>query len=137
MDEVILNKFASVEKCIRRIRDEYAICKGDIEADILRQDSIVLNLERACEQTFDMGQRIIRIKKLGLAKEYRDIFKILAENKIISRELSENLQRMVGFRNLAIHEYTAIDIDKLKNIIEEKINDFLAFGRILLSLQYT
>jgi uncharacterized protein YutE (UPF0331/DUF86 family) len=134
MDEVILNKFASLEKCIRRIREEYAACKGNLEVDILRQDSVVLNIERACEQTFYLGQRIIRVKKLGLPKEYRDIFKILAEHDIISKDLSENLQKMVGFRNLAIHEYTAIDIDKLKNIIEHKIDDLLIFARLILSL---
>ena len=76
MDEVLLNKFASIEKCIKRVRQEYLACAGDIENDILRQESIVLNIERACEQCFDMGQRIIRQRKLGLAKEYREIFAI-------------------------------------------------------------
>lgn len=134
MDDVLINKFASLEKCLKRIRDEFSACNGNIESDILRQDSIVLNIERACEQCFDMGQRIIRQKKLGLAKEYRDIFSILAEKQIISEDLANNLKKMVGFRSLAIHEYTSIDIDKLKDIIEHRLQDLQQFGNILIAL---
>jgi uncharacterized protein YutE (UPF0331/DUF86 family) len=134
MDDVLINKFASLEKCLLRVREEYEACNGDIQKDILRQDSIVLNIERACEQCFDMGQRVIRQKKLGLAKEYREIFNILCEKKIISESLSIPLKQMVGFRNLAIHEYTAIDIEKLKHIIEHRLNDLLQFGQILIAL---
>lgn len=135
MDDVLLNKFASLEKCLKRVQEEYAACHGEIQKDILRQDSIVLNIERACEQCFDMGQRVIRQKKLGLVKEYREIFTILYENKIISETLSTCLKNMVGFRNLAIHEYHAIDIDKLKHIIDNRLEDLHQFGRILISLE--
>ena len=135
MDDIVLNKFESIEKCIRRIKEEYKTCNGDIETDILRQDSIVLNLERACEQAFDMGQRVIRNKQLGLAKEYRDIFMILNKHHIIEKKLSDDLQRMVGFRNLAIHEYTSLDIEKLKYIIEHRVEQLLTFGKILIALK--
>lgn len=134
MDEVILNKFSSLEKCIGRVREEYLACNGDIKNDILRQDSIVLNIERAFEQCIDIGQRIIRKQQLGLAKEYRDVFTILAEKKVISETMADHLKKMVGFRNLAIHEYAAIDIDILKAIIENRLEELLEFGRIIIKL---
>ena len=128
MDEVILNKFSSLEKCIYRVREEYAACKGDIKNDILRQDSIILNIERACEQCIDIGQRTIRKRQLGLAKEYRDVFTILAEKKIIPTTMSDHLKKMVGFRNLAI------DIEILKSIIDNRLEELLEFGRIIIKL---
>ncbi len=134
MDKVLLTKFASLEKCIKRVREEYVACEGDIEHDILRQDSILLNLERACEQCLSMGQRMIRLKKLGLPKEYRDIFIVLKEAKIISEELSERLQRMVGFRNVAIHDYQALDFERIKWIIEKGVDDLLTFGKITIEV---
>jgi uncharacterized protein YutE (UPF0331/DUF86 family) len=135
MDEVLVSKFTSLEKCIKRIRDEYQACAGNIETDILRQDAIVLNLERACEQCLDMGQRFIRNKKWPLAKEYRDIFAILFQEKIIAKELSEDLQKMVGFRNLAIHDYAKLEMEQLKYIIEHRVDQLLLFGRTMVSLQ--
>jgi uncharacterized protein YutE (UPF0331/DUF86 family) len=134
MDDVLLNKFASLERCIKRVREEYAKCGGDIERDMLRQDSIVLNIERACEQCISMGQRLIREKKLGMAKEYREIFTVLQEHQIISAELSQDLKKIVGFRNLAIHEYRELNLDQLKYIIEHRLEQLLVFGRILIGL---
>ncbi|OGV25589.1 MAG: hypothetical protein A3F18_08280 [Legionellales bacterium RIFCSPHIGHO2_12_FULL_37_14] len=134
MDDVLIEKFASLERCLTRIKDEYSACKGNIQTDILRQDSIILNIERACEQCFDMGQRVIRQKKLGLAKEYRDIFTILHAKNIIPETLATHLKSMVGFRNLAIHEYTSIDIDKLKHIIENRLSDLHSFAKLLITL---
>ncbi len=133
-DEVMLTKFASLERCIKRVREEYVACHGHIEQDILRQDSIILNLERACEQSLDMGQRLIRQRKLGLSDEYREIFVLLERAKIISAELSERLQRMVGFRNIAIHEYQELDLNRVKHIIEQGSEDLLEFGRILIGV---
>jgi hypothetical protein len=40
MDDVLINKFVSLEKCIKRIKEEYKACEGNIQEDILRQDSI-------------------------------------------------------------------------------------------------
>ena len=134
MDDVLINKFTSLEKCLMRVHEEYSACHGSIAHDILRQDSIILNIERYCEQCFDMWQRVSRQQKLGLAKEYRDIFTILHEKKIIAATLAENLKNMVGFRNIAIHEYTAIDLDRLKYIIEHRLEDLHEFGKILIRL---
>ena len=135
MDEIVLSKVASLERCIQRIREEYRNCNGNIKDDILRQDSIVLNLERACEQCIDIGQRVIRRERIGLAKEYREVFKILAEHHYISNELSEVLQKMVGFRNIAIHDYMQINMDILKHIIEHRLEDLLLFAKILMKVE--
>lgn len=136
MDNIILAKLASIERCLSRIEEEYQASGKNLEHDILRQDSIVLNLQRACEQCIDVGQRIIRLKKLGLPNEYREIFELLASHKIISEELSKRLQLMVGFRNVAIHEYQKLDLNRLKNIIEIRLQDFREFIRVLLQQKY-
>ena len=47
-DDVSLNKAQIIEKCIQRIHEEYE-GKPDNLINITRQDSIILNLQRACE----------------------------------------------------------------------------------------
>ncbi len=132
MDNIILSKLTSMERCLARVEEEYQASGKDLEHDILRQDSIVLNLQRACEQCIDTGQRIIRTKKLGLPNEYREIFELLAKNNIISEDLSKKLQLMVGFRNVAIHEYQQLDLARLKKIIEVRLQDFREFIRVII-----
>ena len=46
--------------------------------------------------------------------------------------MSKNMQGMVGFRTIAVHDYKEIDEEILKDVIENHLNDLLDFARILL-----
>lgn len=44
------------------------------------------------------------------------MFRILAQAGLITRDLGESLKRMVGFRNVAVHEYQELDLAKVRAI---------------------
>lgn len=129
---VILNKFETIEKCINRINEEY---EGDSKnlKDYRKMDMIVLNLQRACEAVLDLAMYIVSTRKLGLPQNKRQAFVFLEENKIIDESMSKNMQGMVGFRNIAIHDYKEIDEEILKDVIENHLTDLLDFARVILS----
>lgn len=130
---VILNKFETIEKCINRINEEY---EGDSEnlKDYRKMDMIILNLQRACEAVLDLAIYIVSTRKLGLPQNKRQAFVLLEENKIIDESMSRNMQGMVGFRNIAVHDYKEIDEDILKDVIENHLTDLLDFARVILGL---
>lgn len=132
MTDIVLNKKESIERCIRQIRTYYRI-KSDtsFEEDYFKQDAIAINLQRACEQSIDLANYTIRIKKLGLPKDSRESFRLLAQNKIISWELSLKLEKMVGFRNILVHEYQSLDIDLMRNVIENHLDDLVDFTNLI------
>ncbi len=128
MMDVVLNKKESIERCIRQIRLYYAMpSKLPFEKDNLKQDAIAINLQRAAEQTIDLANHVIRKSKLGLPKESRESFEILAKENIIPSDLSSRLKGMVGFRNIMVHEYQALDIRVMIDIIEDRLDDLIAF----------
>lgn len=128
MTDIILNKKESIERCIKQIRNYYDL-PSDIPfaEDYLRQDAIALNLQRACEQCIDLANHVVRINKLGLPKESRDSFRLLAANKIIATELAASLEGMVGFRNVLVHEYQRLDISLMVDVVENKLDDLLVY----------
>ena len=128
---VILNKFETIEKCINRINEEYQNNPENLD-DYRKMDMIVLNLQRACEAVLDLAVYIVSIRKLGLPQTKREAFILLEENNIIDSKMSKNMQGMVGFRNIAVHDYKEIDEEILKDVIENHLNDLLDFARILL-----
>lgn len=130
---VILNKFETIEKCINRINEEY---EGDSEnlKDYRKMDMIILNLQRACEAVLDLAMYIVSTRKLGLPQNKRQAFVLLEENKIIDESMSRNMQGMVGFRNIAVHDYKEIDEDILKDVIENHLTDLLDFARVIFGL---
>ncbi len=130
MDDVLVNKAAIIERCIKRIKEEYIGHETDFDQDFTRQDSIILNLQRACEAAIDMGMRLIKIKSAGIPQSSRDIFSLLESAKIIDKSLSQSLQAMVGFRNIAIHDYRKMDLLIVRHILKEKLDDLSKFAKI-------
>ena len=131
-DDVLINKAATIERCVARAREEYARDTATFATDFTRQDAAILNIQRACEAALDMGQHLIRRERLGVPQSARDVFALLAQGKWISAELADKLKRMVGFRNIAVHDYQALQLPILTRIIEAHLDEFLDYSSTLL-----
>lgn len=131
MDDVLLNKAAIIERCLLRIHEEYDDDKETLESNFTKQDAIILNLQRACESSIDAAMHIVRIRRLGIPQQSRDAFSMLEKEALLSKQLSEHLQAMVGFRNIAVHQYQDLNLDILKSILNERLCDFREFVSIL------
>ena len=132
-DDVLLNKAATIERCVRRASEEYHKDPASFATDFTRQDAAILNIQRACEACLDIGHFLIRRERLGVPQSARDVFVLLARAGIIEDGLAGALQRMVGDRNIAVHDYQTLQLPITIAIIERHLDDFLAFSRIVLS----
>ncbi len=124
--DVLYNKIEIIERCLIRIKEVYADDQKNL-VDYTKQDSIVLNIQRAIEASIDIAMHIVSEKKLGIPKSSRDAFEVLEHNKIINNEILKKLKNMVGFRNIAVHNYRQISLDILQKIVETDLDDFNEF----------
>ena len=126
-DDITLAKLAVIRRCLQRIQSKTS---GDPETvdDIDIQDIVVLNLQRAIQATIDLAAHLITIHQWGLPASLKEHFTLLAGQGVIDRELSRHLEAMVGFRNIAVHEYQALDVAVLKRVLRERLGDFAAFA---------
>lgn len=131
-DDVLLNKAATVERCIARAREEYFLSPDAFATDFTRQDAAVLNVQRACEAVLDMGQHLVRRDSLGVPQGARDVFDLLARAGYIPDLLATALKRVVAFRNIAVHDYQSLLLPILVNVITQHLDEFQAFTRLLL-----
>jgi len=135
MEDAILNKVAAIERCIRRIREEYLDNKDTWRTNFTVQDSILLNLQRACETSIDIANFIVKKRKLGIPQNSRDAFDFLLQAKIIDDSLQVKMKHMIGFRNVAIHEYQTLDLNIVESIIDNNLSDFEEFTKVVLQLE--
>lgn len=133
-DDVLLNKASIIERCLARIREEYQNSEHELETNYTRQDAIVLNLLRACEASIDAGMYVCRRRRLGLPQDSRDAFRLLEEAGLITKELSLQMQKMVGFRNVAVHDYRKLNLAILRSILDDRLDDFRNFARTVISV---
>lgn len=133
-DDIIINKIETIKKCIKRVNEEYKNDSLNLK-NCTKQDSIILNIQRLCEAGIDLATHVIRINKYGFFQSSKETFQILEKNNIIYKELSKNLQEMVGFRNITVHYYQAISLDILQKIIENHLEDALELAREVLKYE--
>ena len=132
VDDVLLNKAATIERCVGRAREEYFRDPDSFATDLTRQDAAILNIQRACEAALDMGQHLVRRDRLGVPQSARDVFALLARAGAIETGLAEEPQRMVGFRNIAVHDYQKLQLPITVAIIETHLDGFLRYSSALL-----
>lgn len=132
VDDVLINKAATIERCVQRAREEYFSEPATFATNFTRQDAAILNIQRACEAALDMGQHLIRRDRLGVPQSARDVFALLAQAGRIELPLAEGLQRMVGFRNIAVHDYQSLQLPITVAIIEKHLDEFLQYSKTLL-----
>ncbi|OON99097.1 MAG: hypothetical protein ATN35_02325 [Epulopiscium sp. Nele67-Bin004] len=123
---IITSRLQKIERCRKRIIDVYDNDPKSLE-DYTKQDSIILNIQRACQACIDVSMHIVAINKWGIPQNSRDTFTLLVENNIISKGLGENLKAMVGFRNIAVHDYQTVSIKVVQKIIEIHLDDLIKF----------
>lgn len=133
-DDVLINKAAAIERAVRRVREEYGDDERNLVANQTRQDAIILNLQRACETSIDAAMHLVRVRRLGVPQETRDAFSLLEQAGVLSPALADPLRKMVGFRNIAVHEYQKLDIAIVKHVVTDRLDDFLAFAGLLVRL---
>ena len=131
-DDILVNKAATIERCVARAREEFAKDPVGFATDHTRQDAAILNIQRACEAALDMGNHIIRRERLGLPQSARDVFEILAQAKWIDQALADSLKRMVGFRNIAVHDYQKLLMPITVKVITEHLIEFLQYSEQML-----
>lgn len=131
-DDVLLNKAAAIERAIGRVREEHAGDDRNLLGNQTRQDAIILNLQRACETSIDAAMHLVRVRRLGIPQETREAFDLLLGAGLIDPVLADRMKKMVGFRNVAIHEYQKLNLEIVRRIVVEHLDDFLAFAGVLL-----
>jgi uncharacterized protein YutE (UPF0331/DUF86 family) len=130
-NDVILNKISIIERCVKRVRDEYDNNPENLK-NYTKQDSIILNLQRACEASIDLAMHIVAERKLGLPQSSREAFTLLETADILPSSLSQKMKAMVGFRNIAVHDYQEINLVILQKIVENHLLDFMEFTKTIL-----
>jgi uncharacterized protein YutE (UPF0331/DUF86 family) len=132
VDDVLVNKAATVERCVARAREEFERDPLNFATDFTRQDAAILNVQRACEAVLDMGQHLVRRERLGVPQSARDVFELLWRGQWIDADLAGALKRMVAFRNIAVHDYQSLLLPILVSVITEHLQEFLEFTQTIL-----
>jgi len=131
-DDVLLNKVASIERALRRVREDFRDDPARLYNQTV-QDAMVLNIQRATQASIDLAMHLVARERLGLPQDSRDAFALLRDAGRLDADLCLRLQRMVGFRNVVLHQYRTLDRQVLLDVLRVRLGDFEELCRTVLA----
>ena len=120
-------KAAIIERSLKRVLE---IHRSDPElATLVNLDALTLNVERACQAAIDLAMHVVAVEHLGMPQSQADAFRLLANANRLDRSLADRMIGMCGFRNVLIHQYQELEMDRLHDVASEHWRDLVALCR--------
>jgi uncharacterized protein YutE (UPF0331/DUF86 family) len=125
---MINEKLKRLEENLRvlgKFKDDYTL--EDVIADKVDEWALRYGLLESIQIIIDLSCSFVAEKNLGIPKNYSECIMLIVSNKYLDKDLGERIMRMVGLRNLLVHEYGIIDVQRLYEYLDH-LNDIRDFA---------
>lgn len=109
----VCKRMERVEECLKRLERKRRLTIEEFLKDTDAQDVVLHNLQVAIEACVDIGSHIISEKGWEVPEVYSDVARILAKHNVIPEGFEAVFVDMVRFRNIIVHEYLYINLEKV------------------------
>lgn len=132
--EVVVARLDKLREYLETLR---AVQKSDLQR--FKKDPFIHGtaeryLHLAIECLLDIGNHIIADRGYRKPETYGEIFQILADEGIIPEKLLGELEGMAAFRNVLVHDYLRLDLDKVYGVVKERLKYFEELAKIYAGL---
>jgi len=99
----------------------------DVCTDKTKEWALRYGLLETIQIIIDISCYLVSKYNLGNPATYAECVELLQRFKYLDQGLAEKLHGMVGLRNILVHEYLAVEREKLYRLLED-IGDFKEFA---------
>jgi len=110
--EVVLEKLRHIRAALQRITDKNPGTREELFSNPDTQDVVLRNMQNALQGCLDIASHIVSDEGWGQPSRAADFFSVLGEHKVLETDLAKKLARLIKFRNILVHEYTTLDLEK-------------------------
>ncbi len=122
--EIFRKKLGKIEEYLSILDRMRKYTIDEFVGDPERYGSAERFLHLSIDAINDLGNHMIADLNLGEVNWQSDIPKILFERGYLSSELQDKWIKMIGFRNVLVHEYLNIDHELVYNVLQNNLGDF-------------
>lgn len=129
MNGIMNKRLQSLEGNVAELRElQSAYSLSDIKQDKKKEWALRYGLLESIQMVIDLSCHLAVHHNLGSAETYSDCIRLLGQFDIINEQLEERLISMAGLRNILVHEYVAVNVDRLVSFLDH-LDDFTAFAK--------
>ncbi len=123
--ELLAKKLAFIETCVRELE---SLARPElVETDVRERRFVEHTLQIAIQAALDIASHVVSDERLGEPGTNRELFDLLAAAGWLTPQHAATMRRMVGFRNVVVHGYTAVDPTILRDVVEHHLGDLTEF----------
>jgi uncharacterized protein YutE (UPF0331/DUF86 family) len=120
---VIENKISSIKKYLNILENYRSLSQKDIVDDIDKRGAVERYLYLAIQATIDLSEAVISFKNYRKPSTMSESFHILREENVITAELTDQMVKMTGFRNVIAHDYEDLNYDIVYDVLQNRLKN--------------
>jgi uncharacterized protein YutE (UPF0331/DUF86 family) len=123
--DLVAKRLALIETLLRELR---ALARPErIAVDVREERFVEHTLQLAIQAAIDVASHVVADERFGEPATNQDLFALLAKNGWLEPKLGERLARAAGFRNVLVHGYAGVDLGIVRDVVEHRLGDLVAF----------
>ena len=124
--DLVAKKLALIETYVQQLRS--LARPEEIGRDLREERFVEHTLQLAVQAALDVASHVVSSERLGEPRTNRELFEILSRNDWLPAPLATVLRDMAGLRNVLVHGYTEVDPKIVRDVVENRLGDLLAFA---------
>jgi uncharacterized protein YutE (UPF0331/DUF86 family) len=131
---LVLRKLAELEEYLEQIKEYADVSAEQYSREWRTQRIVERTLQMMIETCADIAGHIISDRGYRIPTSYADTFRVLYEKDILTKDLSDTMEKISKFRNIIVHHYDHIAPEIVVTILKKDLNDFLIFKGVIIKL---
>lgn len=131
--ELISRKTVQLERALSRIAGHIGRNIAGFSADYDAQDIVYRNFQIVAQNCVDIANHIIAEGNFEIPRTMGESFDVLNRHGIIPAAMAKELRNMTVLRNIIVHDYTRIKIEKAYPLLKNSLKTLPRFCRTVLS----
>lgn len=130
--EMVELKLQELHRYLSQLKKHQGVTATELEKDLEKAWVVQHGLQLSIQVVLDIGSHILAAEGTTV-QEYEDVFLELARLEVIPEEYAHEIKGMAGFRNLLVHEYAKVDMNRVADILNNRLDDFSSFASYIIN----
>ncbi|MGA2316618.1 MAG: DUF86 domain-containing protein [Thermodesulfobacteriota bacterium] len=133
--EIIEQHIQNMEEALAQLGKYRNISFNEFQKDLSLVWIVEKGLEILIQNLLDIGAHLLASEIKNDWEDYGEVILKLGKHGVIPQEFVDQIKGMAGLRNILIHEYLRIDLNKLFDYLKYRLEDFVQFIRYIREYQ--
>lgn len=129
--QILVVKLKELEKYITELEKLKTTSVEALSKDLNKIWSLEHGLQLSIQIVIDIGNHILADMKESNIETYTDVIDLLGVKKVIPDDFAKRIRAMVGLRNILVHEYVEVDLKQLYSVLQNNLDDFKEFVKLI------